>query len=106
MSKEPTKLDHWNYRVFKKPVVYPKSMGDAHDDQPKWSYFIGEAYYDAKMKLDGGYSDSYDGMLSGDDISELKHVYDMISEAFKAPVIVLDSKGNIIQEVWEKLTNE
>lgn len=70
----------WNFRLFKKPKATNKG-GDV--------YFIGEAYYDEQGNFDGGYSENYDGMLSGLTAEDVKETYDMIGEAFTQPVIEL-----------------
>lgn len=74
----------WNYRLFKQDT--PKSAEGKH------LFFVGECYYD-----ENGLPDLHSTMehnhLCGNNAKETKKVYDMIGEAFKAPVIELDEEG-------------
>ena len=74
----------WNYRLFKQDT--PESAEGEH------LFFIGECYYDKNDKPEL-HSTMDHNHIAGSSIKEVREVYDMLSEAFDAPVIELDFEG-------------
>lgn len=80
----------WNYRLFRQPAA-----SDPAGNVGEGFYFVAECYYDAKGKPElHGTMEHND--ISGDSIAETKETYHKIAEAFKAPVVHLDSEGNFV----------
>lgn len=77
----------WNYRLFKQAT--PK----AAPSQGDYLYFVAECYYDEKgePKLHSTINHNH---VCGSSPKETEEAYKMIGEAFKAPVIELDKRGN------------
>ena len=83
----------WNYRLFKQST--PKSAEGKH------LFFVGECYYD-----DDGSPELHSTMdhnhICGSDAKETQEVYEMMSEAFKAPVVELDAEGEFVRSTASK----
>lgn len=87
----------WNYRIFKQAgKTGIKDKNGKEMKVPSFLY-IGECYYDDNNKPEM-HSTMDHNLLGGDNKKELKEVYDMIAEAFKAPIIKLDEDGKFIHE--------
>lgn len=75
----------WNYRLFKQDT--PKSV------EGEELFFVAECYYDKNGKPNM-HSTMEHNHVCGDSAKDTEEVYGMIGEAFKQPVIELDSEGN------------
>lgn len=56
-------------------------------------FFVAECYYDSKGKPELCSTMEHNN-VSGGTVAETKETYEQMAEAFKAPVIELDSEGN------------
>lgn len=74
----------WNYRLFKQDT--PKAVDGKH------LHFVGECYYDENGKP-WLHSTMEHNHVCGSSAKETEEVYEMIGEAFKAPVVELDEEG-------------
>ncbi len=74
----------WNYRVVKRPVGTPQSLGGVQH----FTYGIHEAYYNDNGSVWGITTDAIS--LSADHLNELKIDWDMLVEAFGKPVLNYD----------------
>ncbi len=74
----------WNYRLVKRAVDTPESLGGGQH----YTYGIHEAYYNADGEVWGLTQDPV--QLSADHINELKIDWLMLMEAFKSPVLDYD----------------
>lgn len=79
----------WNYRIFKQDT--PQAADG------KYILFIGECYYD-EDGVPEMHSTLEHNHITGDDEEELKEVYTMVGEAFKAPIVELDESGDFKHE--------
>lgn len=80
-------MSAWNYRLFKQAT--PKSA------EGEYLFFVGECYYDDKGKPEL-HSQMDHNLINGDSEDEAKEAYSTLAEAFKAPVIELDSEGGFV----------
>lgn len=81
-------LVNWNYRLVR--VHTPSATSKTH-------IYLSEAYYDDGADKDKPHSYTKgDLAIMGETVEEAKEVYDMMAEAFKAPVIDTDADGNVI----------
>lgn len=81
---------NWNYRVFEQDV---KPVKDKYGNESQNNFtFIGECYYDEQNKP-FLHSESDHSVLLGTDLQDLKDQYEMMKEAFDAPVVKLDKDG-------------
>lgn len=84
----------WNYRLFKqdaKLLDYKDKHGK--DVYSETGCFVAECYYDENGNPEM-HSTLDHNIVLGDTPEETKETYDMIGEAFRAPVIELDGDGN------------
>ncbi len=78
----------WNYRLVKKHTKNPQSLGG----NEYYTYAIHEAFYDSKGKVNGITVDPID--LSAEHLNELMMTWDMMAEAFAAPILDYDTIGD------------
>ena len=78
----------WNYRLVKKHTKNPQSLGG----NEYYTYAIHEAFYDSKGKVNGITVDPID--LSAEHLNDLMITWDMMAEAFAAPILDFDTIGD------------
>ncbi len=78
----------WNYRLVKKHTKNPQSLGG----NEYYTYAIHEAYYDSKGNVNGITMNPID--LSAEHLDDLMITWDMVAEAFAAPVLDYATIGN------------
>lgn len=84
--KDENKMS-WNYRLYRQDVAPLEGL-----EREPYFYFVGECYYDDKGEPEL-HSNMDHNLIAGDTPEEVKETYELIAEAFKAPVIELDSEG-------------
>ena len=82
----------WNYRLVKRHTKNPQSLGG----NEYCTYAIHEAYYDSKGKVNGITENPID--LSAEHLNDLMITWDMLSEAFAAPILDYDTIGDDSEE--------
>ncbi len=78
----------WNYRLVKKHTKNPERLGG----NEYYTYAIHEAYYDSKGKVNGITENPID--LSAEHLNDLMITWDMVFEAFAAPILDYDTIGD------------